>query len=157
MTTPAIGISAASYTTTNTVAYWRAAIAQKWGAKAGSAYVSYNSAHPASDPQANANDFIEIVLVSGLDAAIAAGTTGASAELGALPGAAAKGAASAVSTLTNPASWIAALFQSAIWLRVAEAVAGLILLGIGLNAMLKGKPLSAVTSAAGVAGKAAIF
>jgi hypothetical protein len=156
MTTPAIG-NAASYTTTNTVGYWQSAIAQKWGAKAGAAYVSYNGAHPAEDPQANANDFIEIVLVSGLDQAIAAGTAGTATELGAIPGAAAKGAASAVHTLTTPSSWIAALFQGAIWLRVAEAVAGLILLGIGLNAMLKGKPLSAVTSAAGAAGKAAMF
>jgi hypothetical protein len=62
--------------------------------------------------------------------------------------------AAAVTAAANP---LAALFQSSIWLRVAEAVAGLILLGIGLNAMLKGRPLSAVTSAAGAAGKVAMF
>jgi hypothetical protein len=45
------------------------------------------------------------------------------------------------------------LFNKAIWLRVGEVVVGLILLGIGLNAMLKGKPLSIVTSAAGAASK----
>ena len=45
------------------------------------------------------------------------------------------------------------LFQSHIWLRVAEVVVGLVLLGIGLNALMKGKPLSAVTGAAGVVGK----
>jgi hypothetical protein len=33
----------------------------------------------------------------------------------------------------------------------------LILLGIGLNAMLKGKPLSVVTGTAGTVGKAAMF
>jgi hypothetical protein len=49
------------------------------------------------------------------------------------------------------------LFQSAIWLRVGEVVVGLILLGIGLNALLKGKPMSIVTGAAGTVGKAAIL
>lgn len=49
------------------------------------------------------------------------------------------------------------LFQRSIWIRVAEVAAGLILLGIGLNALLKGKPMSAVTKTAGVAGKAAMF
>jgi hypothetical protein len=46
------------------------------------------------------------------------------------------------------------LFQKSIWLRVGEVVAGLILLGIGLNALLKGKPMSVVTGAAGIAAKA---
>lgn len=49
------------------------------------------------------------------------------------------------------------LFQKAIWLRVGEVVVGLILLGIGLNSLLKGKPLQVVTSAAGLAGKAAML
>jgi hypothetical protein len=59
--------------------------------------------------------------------------------------------------VTAAANPLGALFQSAIWIRVAEVVAGLILLGIGLNAMLKGRPLSAVTGAAGAAGKLAMF
>ena len=43
------------------------------------------------------------------------------------------------------------------FLRAAEILAGLVLLGIGLNSMLKGKPLQLVTSAAGKAGKAAML
>lgn len=60
-----------------------------------------------------------------------------------------QGVSSAVSGL-NPLS---ALFQSQIWLRVVEVIAGLVLLGIGVNAMFKGKPLQVVTGAAGIAGK----
>jgi hypothetical protein len=45
------------------------------------------------------------------------------------------------------------LFQAHIWLRVAEVVAGLVLIAIGLNSMLKGKPLSVVSSTAGLASK----
>lgn len=45
------------------------------------------------------------------------------------------------------------LFQKNIWMRVGEVVVGLILLGIGLNAMLKGLPLQVVTTAAGHVGK----
>ena len=62
-----------------------------------------------------------------------------------------------VAAAVNSANPLGALFQAAIWIRVAEVAAGLILLGIGLNAMLKGRPLSAVTSAAGAAGKVAMF
>ena len=83
------------------------------------------------------------------------GGTPVTSPLGAAGGQAALNAGSAaVTAAANP---LAALFQAAIWIRVAEVAAGLILLGIGLNAMLKGRPLSAVTSAAGVAGKVAMF
>ena len=64
-----------------------------------------------------------------------------------------QGAEAAVSS----ASPIGGLFQASIWLRVAEVAIGVILIGIGLNAMLKGKPLQVVTSAAGKAGKAAML
>jgi hypothetical protein len=49
------------------------------------------------------------------------------------------------------------LGQANTWIRVGEVVAGLILLGIGLNAMFKGKPMQIVTKTAGVAGKAAML
>ncbi len=68
--------------------------------------------------------------------------------------AAADAGGAAADSVPNP---FAALFQASIWLRVAEVVAGLILLGIGLNSMLKGKPLQVVTSAAGGVGKAAML
>jgi hypothetical protein len=54
-------------------------------------------------------------------------------------------------------AFFGALSNANTWIRVGEAVAGLILLGIGLNSMLKGKPLQFVTRAAGVAGKAAML
>jgi hypothetical protein len=79
--------------------------------------------------------------------------------------AAAQSAASALAPIGNPANIpgdigktvtndaLKPLFDSHIWLRVAEVVVGLILIGIGLNSMLKGKPLSIVTGAAGVVSK----
>lgn len=66
-------------------------------------------------------------------------------------------AAAAAKAAVSSASPIGGLFQGAIWLRVAEVAIGVILIGIGLNAMLKGKPLAIVTSAAGKAGKAAML
>jgi hypothetical protein len=71
----------------------------------------------------------------------------------AAPSVVTQGAEAAVSS----SSPIGGLFQASIWLRVAEVTIGVILIGIGLNAMLKGKPLSVVTSAAGKAGKAAML
>jgi hypothetical protein len=46
------------------------------------------------------------------------------------------------------------LFQAHLWLRVAEVVAGLVLIAIGLNSMLKGKPMAVISSTAGLAAKA---
>lgn len=71
----------------------------------------------------------------------------------AAPSVVTQGAEAAVSS----GSPIGGLFQASIWLRVAEVAIGVILIGIGLNAMLKGKPLAVVTSAAGKAGKAAML
>jgi hypothetical protein len=79
--------------------------------------------------------------------------------------AAAQSAANALAPLGNPANIpgdigkkvtndaLKPLFDSHIWLRVAEVVVGLILIGIGLNSMLKGRPMTIVTSAAGLASK----
>jgi hypothetical protein len=64
---------------------------------------------------------------------------------------AAESAASAVP------DFLSRLTSANLWIRVGEVIAGLILLGIGLNAMLKGRPLQVVTGAAGVAGKAAML
>ena len=64
-----------------------------------------------------------------------------------------QGAEAAVSS----SSPIGGLFQASLWLRVAEVAMGLILIGIGLNALLKGKPLTVVTSAAGAVGKGAML
>lgn len=45
------------------------------------------------------------------------------------------------------------LTQKNTWVRVGEVVIGLVLLGIGVNALFKGAPLKAVTGAAGTVGK----
>jgi hypothetical protein len=65
-----------------------------------------------------------------------------------VPGSVAGAAASSISS-----SILGPLFQSNIWLRVAEVLIGVVLIGIGLNAMLKGKPLQVVTNTAGMAAK----
>lgn len=61
------------------------------------------------------------------------------------------------SNLGGVGAFFGRLSQASTWIRVGEVVIGLILVGIGLNAMLKGKPFQVVTKAAGVAGKAAIL
>lgn len=63
----------------------------------------------------------------------------------------------AESSATAVPDFLSRLTSGNLWIRIGEVVAGLILLGIGLNAMLRNKPLQVVTSAAGVAGKAAMF
>jgi hypothetical protein len=69
----------------------------------------------------------------------------------------AKGVGAAESAVSGVPDFLSRLTSANLWIRVGEVVVGLILLGIGLNAMLKGKPLQVVTGAAGVAGKAAMF
>lgn len=63
----------------------------------------------------------------------------------------------AVSTAEGVNSFLGRLGNPNLWVRVAEVVVGVVLIAIGLNAMLKGKPMSIVTGAAGTVGKAAIL
>lgn len=72
------------------------------------------------------------------------------------PGSAIGGAADAAG-LGGISGFLSRLASANTWVRVGEVVIGLILLGIGLNAMLKGKPMQVVTGAAGTVGKAAIL
>lgn len=67
------------------------------------------------------------------------------------------GAGAAETAATAVPDFLSRLTSANLWIRVGEVVAGLILLGIGLNAMLKGKPLQVVTGAAGTVGKAAML
>lgn len=55
--------------------------------------------------------------------------------------------------LTSVNDFLSRLTSANLWMRIGEVVAGLILLGIGLNAMLHGQPLKVVTGAAGAVGK----
>jgi hypothetical protein len=45
------------------------------------------------------------------------------------------------------------LSQGSLWMRIGEILVGLVLLGIGVNSLLKGAPLKVVTSTAGIAAK----
>ena len=45
------------------------------------------------------------------------------------------------------------LESGSLWLRLGEAIAGIVLLGIAANAIFKGKPLQVITGAAGTIGK----
>lgn len=75
---------------------------------------------------------------------------GFASNVGNLASGATSAAASSISS-----SILGPLFQKNIWLRVGEVVVGVILLAIGLNAMLKGKPLTVVTNTVGGAAKTA--
>lgn len=124
-----------------TVPYYESFISAKWGAAAGEAYVSYADAHPGLSPEQAANDFIEIVLVQGLDTALSAGLGGAGTALGQVPGAAAKGAQNAYEDL-NPSQWLNKLgnviSSRGFWVRVAEGVLGLALVLVAVAELGKG-------------------
>lgn len=138
--------------------YYQGVFTQYWGADAGNAYATYNSANPQNTAYVNAKTFEARVFAQGLAKAIAS----VGGVVAGVPGAAAAGAGKAVSTLTNNPVWNAAtavprflsmLTSGNLWLRVGEVVAGLILLGIGVNALFKGKPLQVVTKGAALAAK----
>jgi hypothetical protein len=76
-------------------------------------------------------------------------TTNLAQGLGNVAGQAAGPVVSAAGDALKSLNPLAGLFQANIWLRVAEVIVGLVLLGIGLNSMLKGAPLKAVTGPAG--------
>ena len=54
---------------------------------------------------------------------------------------------------TSVGDFLSRLTSANLWMRVGEFVAGIVLLGIGVNALFKGKPLQVVTGAAGAVGK----
>lgn len=60
---------------------------------------------------------------------------------------------SATAPIAGIAKVVSGLMSGNFWLRVGEVIAGLILLGIGVNALFKGKPLDAVTKVAGAVPK----
>lgn len=72
------------------------------------------------------------------------------------PTTAAQGAGTAATAAWDAATaiprFLSMLTSANLWIRVGEVVAGLILLGIGANALFKGKPMATVTN---IAGKAA--
>lgn len=123
------------------IAYYENLFASKYGAAAGSGYVAYAEANPGLTPQQAANDYLETVLVKGLDTSLASGVGGAGSALGQIPGAAAKGAQSVYQNL-DPAQWLnklGNLFTSrGTWVRVAEGVLGLALVLVAVAELGKG-------------------
>lgn len=85
---------------------------------------------------------------------IGAGIIGAAGGLGATssfsPGSVTAGAGAGTDVVQTANN---AFNLSGWFVRIGEILAGLVLLGIGLNAMLKGRPLQVVTSTAGLAAK----
>jgi hypothetical protein len=135
-------------------AYYQSVFTSHWGAQAGQAYAAFNAANPQDTPYQNAQVFIARILAQGLASAIAS----VGGLVGQVPGAVADAASNTTAVKAAGAAWDAAtaiprflsmLTSGNLWIRVGEVVAGLILLGIGVNALFRGKPMAAVTGAAG--------
>jgi hypothetical protein len=135
--------------TAYTASYFEQLFAAKWGAAAGNAYLSYNSAHPERTPYQNAQAFLALVTLEGLDNAIQAGVTaGANIGVGTAQGAA-QGASNAYKALSPVAAigdFLSRLTSPHTWLRVAEVLVGVMFLAIGLNHLL-GNPAGKVAKA----------
>jgi hypothetical protein len=122
-------------------AYYQSVIAGKWGTAAGTAYAGYAAAHPSLTPLQAADDFTEIILVEGLDSAIAAGVNaGTAVDIGGVA-AAAKGGENAVADL-SPAQWLdklGGIFTSrGTWIRIAEGVLGIAVILVAVAELGKG-------------------
>lgn len=59
-----------------------------------------------------------------------------------------------ISGVKDVAGFVSALSNPNTWLRVAEVVVGLLLVGVGVNAMLKGAPVNAAKKTAKAGAKA---
>lgn len=84
--------------------------------------------------------------------AAATGANNAYTGLNTATGGAVAAAGTAWDAATAIPRFLSMLTSANLWLRVGEVIAGLILFGIGVNALFKGKPLATVTN---IAGKAA--
>jgi len=146
-----LGPAGSSYDET----YYENIFTQEWGAKAGAAYAAYNKGNPGRTPYQNAQAFASLVLVEGLDRAIAAGiTAGANVDTGTAQGAA-KGAEKAVSNLTNPFKWLVSVTGISghnLLVRTLKVVFGGVLLIAGIVKMT-GADKAALGIVGTVAGK----
>jgi hypothetical protein len=132
------------------------------GAAIANGWRTYAAAHPAMDAGTAAQAYANQVLAEGLGTAVGAAVTGtgdAAGQIGAGTAAGAAGVAKSgsglgalLSSVDAVPKFLSMLTSGNLWMRVGEVIAGLILFGIGVNALFKGKPMSTVT---GVAAKAA--
>jgi hypothetical protein len=134
-------------TSGETVAYYEAGITAKWGAAAGDAYVAYAAAHPGLTAEQSFDDFVELILVEGLDKAISAGVTGGTnVNIGVVQGAA-QGAENAVQELSPTEIWNKVwdvLKSRGTWVRLAEGTLGVVLILIAVAELGKGTPVGAI-------------
>lgn len=150
-----VGPGGPSLVGNGTATYYQSLFTTQYGSAAGAAYASYNAANPGNSAYANAEAFLEIILVHGLDTAISEGIGGAGSALGQAPGAVAE----AASKLPDPLTGINAigdffqrLTQGNTWIRVAEFLLGLGLIVVGLAKLASG---TAAGRTAAKVGKAA--
>jgi hypothetical protein len=121
--------------------YYENLFTTKYGPSAGAGYVAYAEANPGLTPEQAANNYLETILVKGLDTGLATGVGGAGTALGQIPGAAAKGASTVYQNL-NPAQWLNKignfLSSRGTWVRIAEGVLGLALVLVAVGELGKG-------------------
>jgi hypothetical protein len=133
-----------SGTSGETVAYYEAGIAAKWGDAAGNAYVAYAAAHPGLTAEQSFDDFVELILVEGLEKAISTGVTaGTNVDVGAVEGAA-QGAENAAQELspTGILNKVWDVLKSrGTWVRLAEGVLGIVLVLVAVAELGKGTPV----------------
>jgi predicted Zn-dependent protease len=131
-------------TSGETVAYYEAGITAKWGQAAGNAYVAYAAAHPGLTAEQSFDDFVELILVEGLDKAVDVGVTGGTnVDVGTAEGAA-QGAENAVQELSPTGVldklW-SVLSSRGTWVRIAEGVLGIALVLVAVSELGKGTPV----------------
>jgi hypothetical protein len=83
-------------------------------------------------PQYTAQQVLSAFLATELGASLSAGLPIAGQAVGSIPGAAAKGAENAVKNLTNPLDLLGSFNLGSWFLRIAEILLGLVLVGVGV-------------------------
>lgn len=136
------------------------------GQSVANGWMTYAAEHPNMDAATAVQAYADLVAAGGLDQALQTGIPAAAGAAGSLandagnaapslitgvPGgtAVAKGAGALLGAVDAVPKFLSMLTSGNLWLRVGEVIAGLILLGIGVNALFHGKPMGAVTGAAG--------
>lgn len=133
-------------------------------------WLTYAAAHTNLDAGTALQAYVDQLAAQGLVTSITVGgktAASAAAQLATDAGNAAPSAITGVpggpaiadtySAVDAIPKFLSRLTSGALWLRIAEAAAGLILLAIGVNALFKGKPMNAVTKVAGKAAPLALM
>lgn len=134
------------------------------GAQIANGWRTYAAAHPTLDAATAVQAYADSIAAEGIGTAVAAAGNGTGAAVQQIGTGTAAGlqqiSHSPLGTLLSSADavpkFLSMLTSGNLWMRVGEVLAGLILLGIGVNALFKGKPLSAVTGAAAKAAPLAL-